>query len=191
MVRGRRPSSGRRSPRYASKTVRIPREDPRVAPSAVKRFATIVANSDTGMRCAAWYLKNVVPRIEPALSRWSSGRVTSLPITPVVFLQTNGARTSKPRATLLTYFTDGDDVILIASNYGRPRHPAWYHNVKSQPEVRLRARGQAGRYLVHETAGAERDRLWALATSWTPPLLKYQAMAGDRTIPVMRCAPMD
>jgi len=162
-----------------------------VAPSAVKRLATKVANSDSGMRCAAWYLKNVVPRIEPALSRWSGGRITSLPITPVVFLQTHGARTGKPRATLLTYFTDGDDVILIASNYGRPRHPGWYHNVKSQPEVILRARRQEGRYMVRETVDADRDRLWALAMLWTPPLLKYQTMAGDRTIPVMRCSPLD
>lgn len=162
-----------------------------MAPSAIKRLATQVANTDMGMRCAAWYLKNGVPRIEPALSRWSGGRMTSLPITPVLFLQTNGARTGEPRATLLTYFTDGDDVILIASNYGRPRHPAWYHNVNSQPEVTLRARGQEGRYIVRETAGAERERLWALATLWTPPLLKYQAMAGDRAIPVMRCTPLD
>ena len=171
--------------------MQVPREDPLAAPSAAKRFATEVARSDVGMRCAAWYLKNVVPRIEPTLTRWSGGRLTSLPITPVVFLQTNGARTCEPRVSLLTYFTDGDDVILIASNYGRPRQPAWYHNVRSHPEVILRARGREGRYTVRETAGEDRDRLWTLATQWTPPLLKYQKMAGARTIPVMRCAPLD
>ena len=170
--------------------VKLPREDPLAAPSLPKRVASTVARSDVGMRCAAWYLRNVVARIEPALSHWSGGRLTSLPITPVVFLQTNGVRTSEPRTALLTYFTDGDDVILIASNYGRPRNPAWYHNVKSHPEVTLRARGREGRYLVTEAVDAERDRLWALATEWTPPLLKYQAMAGDRTIPVMRCVPL-
>lgn len=166
---------------------RVPPNDPLALPSAVKRLAAVVAMSDVGMLCAAWYLKNIVPRIEPALYRWSGGRMTSLPITPVVFLQTLGARTGEPRVAPLTYFTDGDDVILIASNYGRARNPAWYHNVKSSPEVKLRAGGREGRYLVRETAGAERDRLWTLATKWTPPLLKYQAMAGGRTIPVMRC----
>ena len=171
--------------------VRLPQEDPLAAPPLPKRAASTVARSDVGMRCAAWYLRNVVPRIEPALSHWSGGRLTSLPITPVVFLQTNGVRTSEPRTAVLTYFTDGDDVILIASNYGRPTNPAWYHNVKSHPEVTLRARGREGRYLVSEAVDAERDRLWALATGWTPPLLKYQAMAGDRTIPVMRCVPLD
>ena len=117
--------------------------------------------------------------------------MTALPMTPVVFLHAMGARTGKQRVTLLTYFTDGDDVILIASNYGRPRHPAWLYNVRSHPEVTLRARGRQGRYRARETAGAERDRLWDLATRWTPPLARYQAMAGGRTIPVIRCTSVD
>jgi deazaflavin-dependent oxidoreductase (nitroreductase family) len=169
---------------------RLPPEDPLAAPPAAKRLATFVAGSEKGMRCAAWYLKHIVPRVEPALSRWSAGRMTSLPITPVVFLRTIGARTGEARVTPLTYFTDGDDVILIASNYGRPKHPARYFNVRSHPEVTLRARGREGRYAARETADAERDRLWALATRWTPPLTRYQTMAGGRTIPVMRCVPL-
>ena len=170
--------------------MRVPAEDPLAAPSRVKRLAARAAGSDAGMRCAGWYLRNVVPRVEPALSRWSGGRLTSLPITPVVFLGTTGARTGRARVTPLTYFTDGDDVILIGSNYGKPRQPAWYHNVKAHPEVTLRARGREGGYVARETAGGERDRLWALATRWTPPLSKYQAMAGGRTIPVIRCTPL-
>jgi len=43
--------------------------DPLALPSAVKRLAAMVAMSDVGMVCAAWYLKNIVPRIEPALYR--------------------------------------------------------------------------------------------------------------------------
>jgi len=50
--------------------------------------------------------------------------MTSLPITPVVILETLGARTGEPRVAPLTYFTDGDDVILIASNHGRAHNPA-------------------------------------------------------------------
>jgi deazaflavin-dependent oxidoreductase (nitroreductase family) len=112
-----------------------------------------------------------VSRIEPTLNRWSGGRITSLPIAPVLFLHAVGARTGELRVTPLTYFTDGDNVILIASNYGRSRHPAWYHNVKSHPEVMRRAGGREGRYVVHEAADEERDRLWALATRfWSSPL---------------------
>ncbi len=87
--------------------------------------------SDLGMRCAGWYLKHIVPRLEPPLIRWFGGRVTSLPITPVVFLETVGVRTGRPRVTLLTYFTDGEDVILIASNFGRSANPTWYSDVSA------------------------------------------------------------
>lgn len=169
---------------------RVPRVDPLAATSATKRLAAKLAKSGAGIRLAGWYLENVVPRIEPALSRWSRGRVTSLPIAPVVFLQAAGARTSEQRVTLLTYFTDDDDVILIASNYGRPRQPAWYYNVKSHPQVVLRARGVEGLYLVREAEKEERERLWSLATRCFPPLSTYQEMAGTRKIPLMRCTPL-
>ena len=167
----------------------VPPEDARRAPSAITRLAATAAETDVGMRCAAWYLKNVVPRIEPALYRWTHGRLTSLPIAPIVFLHTRGAKTSEPRITPLTYFTDGDDVVLIASNYGLPRHPAWYYNVKAHPEVTLQARGREGRYAVREAVNAEREQLWALAMRRYPPLRKYQEMAGERQIPVLRCIP--
>jgi deazaflavin-dependent oxidoreductase (nitroreductase family) len=167
----------------------VPPVDPRAAKSLARRLASRAAGTDVGLRIAGWYLRNMVPRVEPALSGWTSGHLTSLPITPVVFLHAVGARTGEPRVTLLTYFTEGDDVILIASNYGRPTNPAWYHNVKSRADVTLRARGREGRYRVHETTGAERDRLWSLAVQWTPPLARYQSMTGGRTIPVMRCQP--
>ena len=156
----------------------------------MKRVAVKAAMTDVGMRCIVWYATHVVTCIEPALYRWTHGRLTSLPATPIVFLHSRGARTGELRATPLTYFTDGDDVILIASNYGLPRHPAWYYNVKSRPEVTLRARGREGRYVVYETTDDERERLWALATHWSPPFTKYQMMAGRRPIPVMRCAPV-
>jgi hypothetical protein len=69
----------------------VPPEDPLAAPSPVKRLAARAAQTEVGIRCAGWYLKQVVPRIEPALDRWTGGRLTALPITPVVFLHTRGA----------------------------------------------------------------------------------------------------
>lgn len=147
--------------------------------------------SDAGMRCAAWYLQNIVPRVEPLLVHWTRGRMTSLPIVQLLFLKTVGAKTGQARVTPLSYFTDGDNVILVASNYGRPNNPAWYHNVKANPDIRLEARGREGRYVAYEATGGDRDRLWSVATQWTPPLTKYQAMTRNRAIPVMTCTPLD
>ncbi len=138
-----------------------------------------------------WFLVNVGNRIDPALMRASGGRLKSTGIAPTVLLTHTGARTGEPRDTPLSYFTQGDDVILIASRGGSRRHPAWYHNVRANPEVELWTRGGGGRYRARAAEGAERERLWELATTYYPGFATYQERAGDRRIPVIVCSPAD
>ncbi len=102
-----------------------------------------------------------------------------------------GARSGKRWETPLAYFTDGDDVILIASNWGRERHPAWYHNLLAHPECELHIGPRGGAFLAREIEGADRDRLFALAVDrlnngWA---LYEQRINGIRTIPIMRLSP--
>ena len=52
----------------------------------------------------------------------------------MVVLTSVGACSGERREVPLAYFTDGDDEVLIASNYGGKTHPAWYHNLRAQPE---------------------------------------------------------
>ena len=52
-------------------------------------------------------------------------------------LMTTGAESDQPRETQINYFHDGSDVIVIASNYGGPKHPQWYFNLKAHPECEL------------------------------------------------------
>jgi deazaflavin-dependent oxidoreductase (nitroreductase family) len=68
-------------------------------------------------------------------------------VTPLVLLTHKRAKSGGERTTPLIYFTDGDRVILIASNYGGTRHPSWYHNVKANPTVTLAAGGFEGRFV--------------------------------------------
>jgi deazaflavin-dependent oxidoreductase (nitroreductase family) len=106
-----------------------------------------------------------------------------------VLLTHTGARSGTRRTTPLIYFTDRDRVILIASNYGSTCHPAWYHNVKANPEVTLSAWGFEGPFVGAEVTGADRDRLWALATSWLAGYEQYQRSAGGRQIPLLAFTP--
>lgn len=85
----------------------------------------------------------------------------------------------------LLYFTDRDRVILIASNYGGTRHPAWYHNVKANSAVTLYGGGFEGRFVGAEVTGAERDRLWSIVNQWCPGYEIYESSAGDRQIPLL------
>jgi deazaflavin-dependent oxidoreductase (nitroreductase family) len=136
---------------------------------------------------AVW--RKIVP-IEAWLIRASRGRMRINIGAPIVILTSTGARSGKRRDTPLAYFTDGDDVILIASNYGGERHPAWYYNLRANPECELHIGPRGGRFEAREVDGADRERLYGLATKLVRNYAKYtQATDGIRTIPVMRLTP--
>lgn len=134
-----------------------------------------------------WFGINVSARIDPALLRMSGGRVSTFAKAPVVALTVPGRRSGEPRTTPLLYFTDGDDVIVIASSFGREKHPAWYHNVMANPDVTLTVAGRDSRYVAREVAGPERERLYGLAENLYRGYADYEvrARAAGRTIPVV------
>ena len=167
----------------------IPHVDPvadSLAGSPAKRMVAKVATSRGGQ----WFLRHISPRVDPRLMRLTHGRVCSMGTFPrSVLLMSTGAKSGTLRTTPLIYFTDGDRVILIASNYGGTRHPAWYYNVKAHPMVILLGGGFEGRFAGEEVTGKERERLWALAKQWNPGYEQYESSAGDRQIPLLAFRP--
>jgi deazaflavin-dependent oxidoreductase (nitroreductase family) len=166
----------------------IPPVDPRrVRSSAFKRGMTAFALTGFG----TWYSSEVGARVDPWLLRATRGRVDhTMGAIPVVLVTARGGRSGRERTVPLLYFTDGDDVILMASSYGRAKTPAWYFNLKANPEVRLEAMGRAGSYVAHEAEGEDRDRLFELAKLVYRGYTSYeQKTAGVRGIPVMRLSP--
>ncbi|HEX2285011.1 MAG TPA: nitroreductase/quinone reductase family protein [Mycobacterium sp.] len=104
-----------------------------------------------------------------------------------MLLTTIGAKTGQQRTLPLLYLVDGDELILIASNYGRKGHPAWYRNLVANPKVEVLAGKRSGSYTATEiTEPAERERVWALALDQYAGYGDYEKLAGDRTIPLIR-----
>ncbi len=166
----------------------IPAVDPSGRPSPALGLATRIALTRPG----TWFYSRVAARIDPWLVRTSRGRVSSIRgILPVVLLTVRGARSGLERTVPLVYFTDGEEVILIASSFGRPRYPAWYHNIKANPEVTLEAMGRSGRFRARETDGEDRQQLYELAKQLYSGYGDYeQRTAGIRHVPVLRLAPL-
>jgi deazaflavin-dependent oxidoreductase (nitroreductase family) len=134
-----------------------------------------------------WYMKRVAPRLDPPLLRLTGGRVSSVYPVPIMLLTTTGAKTGQPRTLPLLYITDGDAIILIASNYGKTSHPAWYRNLVVHPKVDVLAGTRSGTYVAAEITDAlERDRAWDLALDMYAGYGDYEGRAGDRTIPLVR-----
>lgn len=108
---------------------------------------------------------------------------------PVVKLTTIGAKTGKERPAPVLGLRDGENWVVVASNWGRPEHPAWYYNLKANPEVKLTYKGQTGQYVAREVTGDERAEYWSQIAEVNPGLETYQQRAGDRQIPVVVLTP--
>ncbi|HTX94759.1 MAG TPA: nitroreductase/quinone reductase family protein [Mycobacterium sp.] len=168
----------------------IPRVDVSSGPTGFRRLISRIPTTRLG---AAIHRRLLAP-IDVRLMRMTGGHVSSVfGIVPLVVLRTTGARSGTQRDTPVGYFTDGDDVILIASNYGRAEHPGWYYNLLKRPECELLAdgvEGRGGRFIAHLTKGADRDRLFALAQRYSPNYIVYaERTMGVREMPVFRLAP--
>jgi len=86
------------------------------------------------------------------------GRVWHLSI---LLLTTKGRKTGKPRTTPLCYFTDGDDLVVVASNGGMDWFPDWWLNLMSESRATVEI-GRSHRAVVARRASPEeRERLWA------------------------------
>jgi deazaflavin-dependent oxidoreductase (nitroreductase family) len=156
--------------------MRIPNKRP--GNSLGHRVVTRIASTALGIRI----IRRVGPHIDPTLIRLTGGRLSSVTPFPALLLNHTGATTGVTHTTPVVYFTDAGHVVVIESNFGAPNNPAWYHNIKANPEVTLLGRGFRGSFLAEEVAGPERDRLFQLAagrlaraantpyqTAWTDP----------------------
>ena len=110
------------------------------------------------------------------LSSWLSGL-------PVVMLTTTGAKTGQPRTSPVIAVPDGDYLVVIASNWGRRQHTAWYHNLRAHPEATVTMGGVSRRVQAHEATGQERDRLWQHDLEVYPGRTPYDRRAAHRRIP--------
>jgi deazaflavin-dependent oxidoreductase (nitroreductase family) len=103
---------------------------------------------------------------------------------PLLLLTTTGARSGRPHTTPLVYVRDGARLLVLASNYGAPRHPDWYRNLLARPEVHVEAAGEQFDATAVVLDEPERDRLLPTIVRHYPHLPDLQRQAG-RTIPVV------
>jgi deazaflavin-dependent oxidoreductase (nitroreductase family) len=108
----------------------------------------------------------------------------------MLLLTTPGRRSGEPRTLPLAYLADGDALVIVASNAGQSRHPAWFHNLRAEPHARVRVGREVYDVRAEVADAAERGRLWPLLTAYNPPYAAYERKT-ERTIPVLLLRPMD
>lgn len=107
---------------------------------------------------------------------------------PIALLTTRGRKSGQLRTTPLLFMPDGDRFIVVASQGGLPRNPAWYHNVKAEPRVRFRVRRREYDLRARVVDEAERAELWPRLVAMYPDFATYQSWT-ERTIPVVALEP--
>src|SRR4051794_41818626 len=151
----------------------------------VERALEDFARSKVG----GWYFVNVAMRVDRVLLPLTRGRVSSAPGQQILLLETVGAKSGERRRTPLVYISDDSHIVLIASKAGAKRHPAWLHNLRANPQVKVLAPGLSGEYEAREARGEERSRLWHEAVDYYKGYETYQERAGAREIPVVVLEP--
>jgi deazaflavin-dependent oxidoreductase (nitroreductase family) len=124
--------------------------------------------------------------------RVTRGRATAsswLAAADVAMLTTTGARTGQARTLPVLCLPDGDGMILIASNFGRPRNPGWYHNPRANPLATIVLDGVSREVAARELSGDERERGYRRGEEVFPAFSHYRHWAPDRRIPVLRLEP--
>src|SRR5205085_9651946 len=132
--------------------------------------------------------RRVVWKLEPVLLQLGGGRMGMGLLLPTALLETCGARTGRPRRTGVIYFHDGERITIIASKLGLPHHPAWLHNLRVNPDVKLGGQPFHAEVIDDDS---ERARLWQLADQVFPPYATYRVRAAraGRVIPIVQLTP--
>ena len=129
-----------------------------------------------------------VLRVHEKLYIASDGRVGHKMIgVPTLLLRTTGRRSGATRTNGLVYARDGADYLVVPSNGGADRPPAWLHNLKADPAVEIqigRERRPATARVV-EAADPDFDRLWAIVNENNRDRYRAYQEKTARQIPVV------
>ncbi len=125
------------------------------------------------------------------LFRMSGGRLGNrMGGQSVLLLHTVGRKSGKPFTTPLSYYRDGSAYLVVASNWGKEAHSAWFYNLLDHPRTTIQVGAKVIPVDARPAEGKEYERLWKLVTSQNNQYIKYQTGLARR-IPVVILTPVE
>jgi deazaflavin-dependent oxidoreductase (nitroreductase family) len=139
---------------------------------------------------ALWPVINRMFGLHTALYRATGGLVGHrLPfVPPMLLLDHVGAKSGTKRTTPLVYLKDGDRFVIVASKGGFARHPAWFHNLKANPDTTIQVGSRRIPSKARVATAAERKRLWPRVVDIWSDYAEYQKRT-ERKIPLVILEP--
>jgi F420H(2)-dependent quinone reductase len=136
-----------------------------------------------------WRLWEVGTSAHVAAYKLSGGRIGgSYSGAPIALVESVGRKSGKHRTHPLICRDDGDNLVVVASKGGIERHPAWYLNLKANPETNAWWKGKKRHVRARDATDEERERLWPMMVETYPSYEDYQRRT-ERKIPVVVLEP--
>ena len=136
---------------------------------------------------------NPSPRAEEHIQKYlvSDGRDVDHPAGDrLILLYTTGRKSGEIRRVPLGSFPDGDTLVVIGSNAGRPQQPQWYMNLVADPTVWVRKQSDLYQAEASVLPAQDRQVFWDDLTARMPMFAEYQENAG-RELPLIRLTRVD
>lgn len=109
-------------------------------------------------------------------------------VPPMCLIDHVGAKSGKKRTTPLLYIEDGEDVVIVASKGGYEKSPAWFYNLKANPDTTVQIGNEVRPVHAHVATASEHERLWPKAVKVYPSYQQYQDRTS-REIPLVILTP--
>lgn len=147
-------------------------------------------NRFSSTRFGSWVARNTAARVDPFIFKLSGGRLTSIgPKTiPQLVLTTTGRKSGKARSVQLGFLQDGDDYVVVASNFGQEHHPAWSLNLMSNPRATIQVGKEPVAVTAAQLADDEKSAIWSRVAGVIPQMHTY-IKRTDRNIRLFRLKP--
>lgn len=106
----------------------------------------------------------------------------------MLLLTTRGRKSGASRTLPLRYVRDGDAYVILGSNWGKPKMPAWYLNLQADPHAEIQVGAARMPVEARTVRLEERQRLWDLLVRSYPPYDEY-LQKTTRIFPIVRLTP--
>lgn len=143
--------------------------------SALSRVAGRFAATKPG----SWTIRKLTP-LDRAVMERTGGRYTVLgPLgLSTLLLTTTGRKSGQPRVSPLLYLRDGDHIVLVGSNFGQEKHPAWTTNLLADPHAKVTLAGQTIDVVATLAQGVERDDYYRRFEAMLEVYAAYKGRTG-------------
>lgn len=129
--------------------------------------------------------QSMVTRTHTAIYRFTGGKlIGKMGKSPILLLVTTGRKSGQRRTTPLLYLADGEKLVIVASNGGAQKHPAWFLNLRANPEAEVEIGDRTLRVRAEEASPEEKQRLWPKLVGMYSGYENYQKKT-EREIPVV------